>query len=175
MSFAIRKLASSDAELAASTATQVRIRDDMKQAVTMINNLEIMRKKAEDERTAASASGDVASRLSALEGKLFDTELQLISRANLEGDDKYYVEPYKVYMNLVWLYGEIGNGAGDEAGGADYAPTTQSLEVLAQIEKDLAAARVAYDAVLSNDVAAFNKAAEGHVAPITPELTQARR
>ena len=44
-------------------------------------------------------------------------------------------------MNLLWLSGEIGSGAGDVAGGADFRPTDASLQVLATIEKDLAAAR----------------------------------
>ena len=47
-------------------------------------------------------------------------ELLLLSRSDMNSDDKYYVEPYKVYMNLIWLNGVVGNGAGDVAGGADY-------------------------------------------------------
>ena len=30
-------------------------------------------------------------------------------------DDKYYVEPFKVYMSLIWLNGTLGTGAGDLA------------------------------------------------------------
>ena len=34
---------------------------------------------------------------------MFDVELKLLSQSDMNSDDKYYVEPYKVYMNLIWL------------------------------------------------------------------------
>ena len=68
-------------------------------------------------------------------------ELQLVSRSDLNSDDKYYVEPYKVYMSLIWLNGTLGTGAGDVAGGADFAPTESALAWLSDIEKDLDAAK----------------------------------
>ena len=76
----------------------------------------------------------------------------------MHSDDKWYVENYKVYMNLIWLNGEVGTGAGDVAGGAEYKPTAASLEVLDGIEKDLAAAKAAFTAATETDVPAFNKA-----------------
>jgi len=58
---------------------------------------------------------------------MLDVELQLVSRTDLHSDDKFFVEAYKVYMNLIWLNGAVGTGAGDEAGGADYRrPTRRS-------------------------------------------------
>ncbi len=60
-------------------------------------------------------------------------------------------------MNLIWLNGEVGPGAGDVAGGADFRPTDTSLELLAQLEKELAASTTEYEALLARDVAAFNK------------------
>ncbi len=151
---------SSDADLVASTGTQVRVRDDMNAAGDLINKLETMRKSVEDQRKAAKTAG--ATRL--LDGigqKLMAAELHLLSRTDLHSDDKWYVEKYKVYMNLIWLNGEIGTGAGDVAGGADYRPTAASLEVLDGIEKDLAAAKAAFAAVANTDVPAFNKQARG--------------
>src|SRR6185437_2411850 len=102
-------IAASDADLEASTQMQVRVRDDMNQAVAMINRLELLRKQSQDP---------------AEEKKLLDVELQLLSRSSMQSDDKYYPEQYKVYMNLIWFNGEIGTGAGDVAGGADHRPTT---------------------------------------------------
>jgi hypothetical protein len=64
-------------------------------------------------------------------------------------------------MNLMWLSGEVGTGAGDVAGGADFRPTDASLAVLAMLEKQLAEAKAAYDRVMRYDVAAFNKAMAG--------------
>jgi hypothetical protein len=72
-------------------------------------------------------------------------------------DDKYFVQAYKVYSNLIWLNGAVGTGAGDEAGGADYRPTDTQVAVLETIEKDLASARDEYKAVVKTDVPAFNQ------------------
>ena len=81
----------------------------------------------------------------------------------MQSDDKYYPEQYKVYMNLIWFNGGIGNGAGDVSGGAEYKPTAAEVQVLAQIEHDLAAAKADYDKVMTTDVPAFNKAMAGKV------------
>ena len=85
------------------------------------------------------------------------------SRTDLHSDDKWYVEKYKVYMNLVWLSGEVGTGAGDVAGGADYRPTDAQVAVLAEIEKDLAAAMAAFTKLLETDVKAFNELMAGKI------------
>jgi len=71
--------------------------------------------------------------------------MRLLSRTDLHSDDKWYVEAYKVYMNLVWLNGVVGSGAGDVAGGAEYRPTDASAAVLELIEKDLTAAKGEFD------------------------------
>ena len=88
---------------------------------------------------------------------MLEVELQLVSRSDLNSDDKYYVEPYKVYMNLIWLNGVVGNGAGDVAGGSDFAPTESALDWLGDIEKDLDAAKGAYKTLIDSDLAEFNK------------------
>jgi hypothetical protein len=161
------QIASSDADLLASTQAQIRIRDDMNAAAEMINKLEIVRKQIEDQRKAATATPDIASALTALDARLLGVELRLLTKSDLNSDDKYYVEAYKVYLNLIWLAGEVGTGAGDVAGGADSRPTDTSLEVLAAIEKDLEAAKAEYTKVMTEDVPAFNKAMSGKVNALT--------
>ena len=156
---------SSDADLAASTAMQVRIRDDMNAAVDMINQLEVVRKQLQD-LEAAHAKDKLLRSLDALDRKALDVELRLVSRETLHSDDKWYVEPYKVYMNLIWLSGEVGSGAGDVAGGADYRPTDAAVAVLRQIEGDLAAAQAAFTTLMEKDVPAFNKAMRGKLPAI---------
>ena len=47
-------------------------------------------------------------------------EYKLVSKALTASDDKYFVEPYQIYYNLLWLNAEIGPGAGDVAGGASW-------------------------------------------------------
>ena len=96
----------------------------------MINQLEVMRKQIEDQIKAQKGNAAVVKRSTELDKKMLDVELQLLSRTELHSDDKWYVEAYKVYMNLIWHYGMIGTGAGDVAGGADYRPTVASMKVL---------------------------------------------
>ena len=45
-----------------------------------------------------------------------DVEYRFISRADALSDDKYYSIPEKIYLQLIWLNGEVGTGAGDVAG-----------------------------------------------------------
>jgi hypothetical protein len=154
------------ADLIASTQTQVRIRNDMTEAVNMINHIESMRKTVADERSANAGKADVVAALDRLNDQMLGVELQLLTRSDMQSDDKYYVEQFKVYMNLVWLSGEIGSGAGDVAGGADYRPTSQSVQVLSGIEQALTAARASYMTLVGRDVPAFNSQMQGKVGAI---------
>jgi len=96
-----------------------------------------------------------------------NVELTMLSRSDMNSDDKYYVEPFSLYMALIWLNGTVGNGAGDVAGGSDYAPTEASLEWLGGLEKDLTTAKTEYKKLIDADLAAFNKAWEGKIPAIT--------
>ncbi len=152
------KIRTSASGLAASTATQIRVRDDIDRTAAMVNRLEVMRKQIEDLSKANAGRKPAEHRLAGLDQKMLDVELQLLSKSDLNSDDKWYVEPYKVYLNLLWLSGEIGSGAGDEAGGADYRPTDASLTVLDAIERDLAKAEADYKTLVDQVVPAFNRA-----------------
>ena len=157
------EITSSAADLIASTQTQIRIRDAMNTTVAMVNRIEVMRKQIETERTGNATKPGVLARLDALDRKMLDVELQLVSNSDLQSDDKYYVETDKVYLNLIWLNGEVGSGGGDVAGGAEFRPTDTSLAVLDQVERDLAAAKKGYERLLQDDVAGFNRAMAGRV------------
>jgi len=161
------QIAASDADLLASTLTQIRIRDDMNAAAEMINKLEIVRRQIEDQHRSATNSADITAALNTMDAKLLAVELRLLTKSDLNSDDKYYVEAYKVYLNLIWLSGEVGTGAGDVAGGADARPTDTSLEILAAIEKDLDEAKAEFTKVMTEDVPAFNKAMSGKVTALT--------
>jgi hypothetical protein len=149
----------SDADLAASTAVQIRIRDDMTASAEMINQIEIARKQIEDELKANAGKADAERALRAIDQKLLDVELQLVSKTEMYSDDKWYVEPYKVYQNLIWLNGVVNSGAGDVAGGADNRPTDASVGVLDGLSKELNTAKAAYRSVFDRDVPAFNRTA----------------
>ncbi|MGE5360096.1 MAG: hypothetical protein ACM3NQ_13855 [Bacteroidales bacterium] len=152
------KIATDNNNLSASTSMQVKIRDDINKSVAMINRLEVMRKQIEDLVKANGTNKNAVKALADLNEKMLQVELQLLSRSDLQSDDKWYVEAYKVYSNLLWLSGVVGTGAGDVQGGADYRPTDSSVQVLAMIEKDLATAEADYRALMEKIVPAFNKA-----------------
>jgi hypothetical protein len=63
-------------------------------------------------------------------------------------------------MNLIWLNAEVGTGGGDVAGSADFAPTANQLELLANYEADAAAASAEYATILRDELPAFNRKLE---------------
>jgi hypothetical protein len=160
-------IAATPAELAASSRAQLRVRDAMNETVDMANRLEAMRKQVEDNLKTAAGNAGLERQLREIDRKMLDVELRLLSRTDLHSDDKWYVEPYKLYMSLIWLGGEIGSGAGDVAGGADNRPTDASLAWLASLERELVEARAAYRRLLEVDVPAFNRATAGAVGAIS--------
>jgi photosystem II stability/assembly factor-like uncharacterized protein len=157
---------SSVADLQANTATELRIRKDINDTVEMANRLEIVRKQIEDLLKANAGKAANEKALRDFDTKLLDVELRLLSRSDMHSDDKWYVESYKLYLNLVWLSGDVGFGAGDVAGGAEYRPTDASLAILDMLEKDLTTAKSAFNTVIASDLPAFNKAMAGKL----PEL-----
>ena len=119
------KIPSSVADLDLSVKLQLRLRDDISAAADMVNAIEVMRKQLEDVQKAYKNDASKAALLkqvSEMDKKLFDLEARLLEPAQMTSDDKYFQQAYRVYMNLIWLNGEVGPGAGDVAGGADFAP-----------------------------------------------------
>jgi hypothetical protein len=172
-SFRIMKdptISSPDGDLVLSTKAQARIQADIIAAVDVINRLEIMRKQIEDYTKSDSVNANLKPQLAELDKKMMDVELQLLTKSDLHSDDKWYVEQYRVYLNLLWLAGEVGTGASDVAGGAEYRPTDASMGVMAEIEKDLATAKAAFAVLMDKDLPAFNKAMAGKLPPITDKL-----
>lgn len=165
------KTKATDEELAESVKVQLRIRDDINQTSQMVNQLEWMRKQMSDvEKMLRSDNGkpDLLKTVTGMDQKMKAVEYQLISKTEANSDDKYYVEPYKVYLNLIWLNGEVGPGAGDVAGGTDFPPTKTSLDLLDIIEKNLKAAQADYRALVEKDMPEFNRAMlSGGVMPVT--------
>jgi photosystem II stability/assembly factor-like uncharacterized protein len=152
------KISSSPSDLLESTAAQVKIRDDINKTAAMTNRLEVMRKEIEDLLKANAGKKPIEQALHDLDQKMLNVELQLVSRTEMHSDDKWYVEAYKVYLNLLWLSGVVGTGASDVAGGAEYRPTVGSMQVLEMIEKDLATAEADYRTLIEKEIPTFNKA-----------------
>jgi hypothetical protein len=160
-------ITTSDEDLAASTMTQVRIRDGINRAVDMINRLEIMRRQIEELEVAHAGNSEALDALAALDGTMYDAELHLLSRTDMHSDDKWYVEAYKVYMQYLWLSAEVGLGAGDVQGGAEYRPTDAALKWLADVEAELAVAGELFGRIVVDEVPAFNRAWGSTLSPIT--------
>ncbi|HEV8453987.1 MAG TPA: hypothetical protein VGQ24_03800, partial [Gemmatimonadales bacterium] len=154
-------IVTSPADLAAAAAVQLKIREHINTTVDMINRIEVMRKQIEDQLKTTAGQDGAGAALRALDQEMLGIELRLVSRTELHSDDKWYVEPYGVYLNLIWLAGEVGTGAGDVAGGAEFRPTDASLETLARLEKQLAEAKVAFDQLLQKTLPAFNRNMSG--------------
>ena len=162
---------SSDAEIESSVKTLLRIRDDITTTSDMVNQIEWMRKQLGDVESMLKdekTKGDLLKSVKEMDEKLQGVEFKLIARVEANSDDKYFVSAYKVYLNLLWLNGEVGSGAGDVAGGAAFPPTDTALSLLQMIEKDLASAKADYQNLISKDIPAFNRSlAEHGVIPVT--------
>jgi hypothetical protein len=100
---------------------------------------------------------DLLNAAEALDKKLLSIEHKLVSQALLNSDDKYFVEPYQVYLNLIWLNAEVGTGGGDVAGGADFAPTETQWELLKSFENQMSAVDAEYNTCTKEDIP-FNRA-----------------
>jgi hypothetical protein len=164
------KVPTSQADLDLSVRLQLRLRDDISAAADMINTIEVMRKQLEDVTKAYRNDPSKASLLkqvAEMDKKLFDVEATLLEPAQMTSDDKYFQQAYRIYMNLIWLNGEVGPGAGDVAGGANFAPTDTSIGLMEGIEKELNAAKTEYKNLLDREVPAFNRAIGGAMTPLT--------
>jgi len=104
-----------------------------------------------------------------LDNRLQEVEYEMLQKALAASDDKYYVSAFKIYFNLLWLNGEVGTGAGDVAGGADFGPTDKAPRLLDDLEKQLPVATGHYHTLMDHDVPAFNRllAAKGKEPLIT--------
>ena len=109
-----------------------------------------------------------------LDKKLLAIEHRMVSQALMNSDDKYFVEPYQVYLNLVWLNAEVGTGGGDVAGSADFAPTATQLGLLQQYETEVNAIQADYHKLLASDLPAFNRVLEANnLAPLAANSSPA--
>ncbi len=105
----------------------------------------------------AKKKSEMLKTVQAIDQKVQAIEYKFVSPALVNSDDKYYVESYRVYLNLIWLNAEVGTGGGDVAGGADFAPTDTQLDSLKTMETEIIGATVDYQKLLNEDLPAFNR------------------
>jgi photosystem II stability/assembly factor-like uncharacterized protein len=160
----------SDADIEASIKALLRIRDDISRTSDMVNRIEWMRKQLED--TAAmltseisdakaqqkndAKQADLLKSVQAMDAKMQAVEYSFITRSDADSDDKYYVNAYKIYLNLIWLNAEIGTGGGDVAGAADFPPTDTDMSLLQTYEQALTSATENYHELMDKELPAFN-------------------
>ncbi len=171
-----------ESDIDASVKLQLQVSGDVDKVSDMVNRIEWMRdqlavlekmlgsdKDKKDDKDDKSKKGDEQTLAAAndMEKKLQDVEYELISKPLAAGDDKTYITAWKVYYDLLWMNGEIGSGAGDVAGGAEYRPTETEYGLVHDIEKDMAKAEGDYKNLMTKEVPAFNHAlAEQNMTPI---------
>jgi hypothetical protein len=162
-------LPSSDTDLVEGTRLQRSIVTSLNEVVDKINRIEIMRMQVEDLREQHADDRDLGQALAGISDAMYTTELHFLSRTEMHSDDKWYVEKYKLYMNLVWLLAEVGGSGGDVAGGVGYRPTNAALGVYEDRLRDLEIARADFDRLLEQ-VEAFNQAHAGRLPAITDQI-----
>jgi hypothetical protein len=162
-------LPSTDADLVAGTRLQRNIVATLNEVVDKINRIEIMRMQVEDLREQHASNREISDALAGIHDVMYNTELHFLSRTEMHSDDKWYVEKYKLYMNLVWLLAEVGGSGGDVAGGVGYRPTNAALGVFEDRLRDLDAARIEFERLLQ-EVETFNQTHAGQLPPITGRM-----
>jgi hypothetical protein len=163
-----------DAELAESFGLQRRVINAMNDVADKINRIEIMRMQVEDLRKANASNAELDAALAGIYKRMYDTELSFLSKTEMHSDDKWYVEKYHVYCNLIWLLAEVGGGGGDVMGSAGYRPTQAASGVYEEQLKAVQMGRGAF-ATLMAEVDAFNKTHAGKLPALSDQLSAKNR
>ncbi len=119
------------------------------------------------DKATAAQKAELLKEVEAMDKKLKAIEYQLTAREQTNSDDKYFVEPYQLYLNLIWLNGAVGTGGGDVAGGADFAPTDNQLALLKEYEGEYAKVHEQYQKLVKDDLPTLNRALQSsNMAPV---------
>jgi photosystem II stability/assembly factor-like uncharacterized protein len=156
-----------DADIQSSVSLQLKVREDITTCSDMTNQIEWMRRQLEDQQKTVAGKESLLKAMNEIDKKMQDVEYKLITRAEALSDDKYFQTAYHIYMNLLWLNGEIGTGAGDVAGTADYGPTETAVGLVLDLERQLEGVKTQYKTLMDKDVPAYNQSiARSGLAPL---------
>jgi len=159
-------LTSTDADLTAGTELQRNLVASIGEVVDKINRIEIMREQVENLRTTHAENAELDRALAGIYQRMYETELHFLSRTEMHSDDKWYVEKYELYLNLVWLLAEVGGGGGDVAGGAAFRPTNAANQVYQDRLGEIDAAHIDFNKLLE-EIDNFNREYSGRLPAIT--------
>ncbi|HKF41941.1 MAG TPA: sialidase [Thermoanaerobaculia bacterium] len=164
--------AGSDADVESGTKLSMAIYRDTNTTAKMINQLEWSRRQVEDFKkmlTAEKAGADDTKAADEVEKKLRVVEDRLLQPTLAENDEKSFRGPLELYLKLLWLQAEVGSGAADVSGNADFPPTQPELEVYDLLSKTLADTRKQFDELYEKTIPSFNEAirAKGYITLMT--------
>jgi len=142
--------AGSEADIAAQFEMLQDLRRDLDSASDLVNQIESIRAQLYQlTNTAGASDATVKSAADDLDKKLIDVEDDLIQR-RLTGQGQDTVRwPPKLLSKLGYLNGGLSS--------SDFPPTNQHREVHAMFKQQLATIKQRFDAVMNQDVGAFNK------------------
>jgi len=126
----------------------------------MINDIEIMRRQIEDLRQYIGTDrqrATVVSQAAEVDQELLAVRDALMQRTLEDNDAKSFRGPIQLYLKLMWLSAEIGTGAGDVAGAADFAPTQPEIAVHDVLKARLADAQKNLERLKTQVIPEFNK------------------
>jgi hypothetical protein len=133
-----------EADIAAQTAMMLDLQKDLESGAQMVNQIEFIRSQVEKLDAAA-----VKTAADAFDKKLIEIEENLIQlKVTGQGQDTVRWPP-KLLTKINYLAGGLASG--------DFGPTKQQREVQVLLKQQLTAVRQRLDAVLSQDLTAFNK------------------
>jgi len=146
----------SDQEIATQMETERGIVTDINDVATQINQLEVVRgqlKGLEDIAEKDSTYSDLKPSTTQLRDKLVAVERQLY-QMQLTGRGQDGVRwPAQLAEQLLYLASSVG--------GSDYAPTASQKEVAQVLHARLVNVKAEVEALLKNDVPAFNERLRG--------------
>ena len=158
----IRKDPRSDGTLAdiqEQVALALVLRDDLNTTSDMISEIEWIKKGLDDLKEAMEREQDgetIRAAAETLYGKLQALEDKLLQPILAEGDSKSFRYPNRLYSQLSFLIGNLGSSV-------DFAPNAQQREVQELLRTRLLQYQAEFEALLENDVAAFNRLVRGRL------------
>ena len=150
------------AQTAARVQVLLHIRNDISSVSKMVNQIEWLRKQLQTDEDMLKADKKrkhvpLLKAIKSMDKKIQSLENQLLSPALADSDEKSYLAPYGLYLNLIWLNGELGTGAGDVYGDPGYPPTDAANQVLQLLDGKLNAAKAQYHSLMQQDLPQFDQ------------------
>lgn len=152
----------SPAQTAATVKLLLHVRNDITTVSNMVNQIEWLRRQLQTDQAMLTADkkpaqGQAMQAIKKMNRKIHDLENKLLSPALANSDQKSYLAPYKLYLHLIWLNGELGTGAGDVYGDPGYPPTDATIQVLHLLDRRLDAAKAEYQSLMQQDLPQFEQ------------------